>query len=164
VVTTVDEAPAVVQAFAAWHLSLGAAHVFLYCDRPDDPVQEAVAHLPRVSVAACDDAYWLRIRKSRPRRDQVSLVANARDAYARTDDDWLFHIDADEFLWPQAPITHDLSAVSAASDCLIIPVVEREHLEGAQNQFIFEGAFRRPFCFAHHKSACGFWAGLRDDM
>ena len=76
VVATVDEPLAVVQTFVAWHLSLGAAHVYLYCDRPNDPVQAAVAHLPRVSVVICDDAHWLRIGKSRPRRHQVRQVAN----------------------------------------------------------------------------------------
>ena len=145
VVATVDEPPAVVQAFVAWHLALGASHVFLYCDRPDDPVQEAVAHLSQVSVFACDDAHWLQIGKSRPRRHQVRQVANARDAYARTDVGWLVHIDADEFLCPQTSISHSLSSVAEDVDCLIIPVAERVHLEGAQNLSIFEGAFRRPF-------------------
>ena len=145
VVATVDEPLAVVQTFVAWHLSLGAAHVYLYCDRPNDPVQAAVAHLPQVSVVICDDAHWLRIGKSRPRRHQVRQVANARDAYGRTDADWLVHIDADEFLWSHAPVTQQLSAVSETTDCLIIPVAERVHLEGAQNETIFEGAFRRPF-------------------
>ena len=145
VVATVDEPLAVVQTFVAWHLSLGAAHVYLYCDRPNDPVQAAVAHLPQVSVVICDDAHWLRIGKSRPRRHQVRQVANARDAYGRTDADWLVHIDADEFLWSHALVTQQLSAVSETTDCLIIPVAERVHLEGAQNETIFEGAFRRPF-------------------
>jgi hypothetical protein len=116
VVATVDEPPAVVQAFVAWHLSLGAAHGYLYFDRPDDPVQRAVVHLPQVSAVACDEANWLRIGKSRPRRHQVRQVANARDAYARADADWLVHIDADEFLWSQGPLTDHLYSVSAAAD------------------------------------------------
>ena len=73
VVATVDEPLAVVQTFVAWHLSLGAAHVYLYCDRPNDPVQAAVAHLPQVSTVICDDVHWLRIGKSRPRRHRQAL-------------------------------------------------------------------------------------------
>ena len=156
VVATVDESPAVVQAFVAWHLSLGAGHVFLYCDRPDDAVQDAVAHLSQVTVVACDDAHWLRICKSRPDRHQIRQVRNARDAYARTDMDWLVHIDADEFLWSQVPIAQHLSAVSDAADCLVIPVAERVHLAGARNQSIFEGAFRRPYVSSTPKGRAVF--------
>lgn len=145
VVATVDEHPAVIQAFVAWHLSLGAAHVFLYCDRPDDPVQGVFTHLPQVTVVSCDDAHWSRIGKNRPHRHQVRQVRNARDAYARAGADWLVHIDADEFLWSQAPIAQHLTAVSDAADCLVIPVAERVHLAGGDDRSIFEGAFRRPF-------------------
>lgn len=145
VVATVDENPAVVQAFLAWHLSQGAAHVFLYCDRPGDPVQEIVAHLTQVTVIACDDAHWSRIGKNRPHRHQVRQVRNARDAYTRTDADWLVHIDADEFLWSQTPIAQHLSAVSDTADCLVVPVAERVHLTSAKDKSIFGGAFRRPY-------------------
>lgn len=145
VVATVDEPSALVQAFVAWHLSRGAARVFLYCDRPDDPVQDAFAHLPQVTVVSCDGAHWSRIGKSRPHRHQVRQVRNARDAYERAEVDWLVHIDADKFLWSQTQIAEHLIAVSDATDCLVIPVAERVHLAGGENKSIFEGAFRRPF-------------------
>lgn len=145
VVATVDEHPAVVQAFVAWHLTQGAAHVFLYCDRPNDPVREKLAHLRQVTVLACDETHWERIGKSRPRRHQVRQVRNARDAYARTDADWLVHIDADEFLWSSLPIAQHLSALADDTDSLIIPVAERVHLAGVETKTVFEGAFRRPY-------------------
>lgn len=156
VVATVDEHPAVVQAFVAWHLQLGAAHVFLYCDRPDDPVQEKIADLAQVSVVPCDDAHWLRVGKSRPRRHEVRQARNAQDAYARTGADWLVHIDADEFLWPQTPVAAQLGQVSAAADCLIIPVAERVHVSGSPDSSVFAGAFRRPFVSSTRKGRAVF--------
>lgn len=145
VVATVDEPPALVQAFVAWHLSLGAQAVFIYCDRPDDPVQEVLAHLPQVTVIPCDTAHWLRVGKSRPRRHQVRQVRNARDAYARATTDWVLHSDADEFLWAATSVADVLATVSDEADCLAVPVAERLHRPEAREESVLEGAFRRPF-------------------
>jgi hypothetical protein len=140
----VDEPPALVQAFIAWHLSLGAAHIFLYCDRPDDPVQALVAGVPNVTIVPCDEAHWRRVGKSRPKRHQVRQVRNARDAYARAQTAWLLHIDADEFVWVNGVVQDRLAQVSPQADCLILPVAERMHLPAAPGQSVLEGAFRRP--------------------
>ncbi len=145
VVATVDEPPALVQAFVAWHLFLGANQVFIYCDQPDDPVRDMLSHLPQVTVVMCDEAHWLRVGKSRPRRHQVRQVRNAQDAYARIEADWILHADADEFLWPVVPVAQTLAAASKATDCIVLPVAERVHLPDAVGASIFEGAFRRPF-------------------
>ncbi|EBA12249.1 hypothetical protein RCCS2_13169 [Roseobacter sp. CCS2] len=145
VVATVDEPPALVQAFVAWHLSLGAAQVFVYCDRPDDPLQDMLGHLPQVTTVICDEAHWLRVGKSRPRRHQVRQVRNARDAYARMQAEWLLHCDADEFLRAGVSVSDVLGDVTQDTDCLVVPVAERMHLKGAPVATIFEGAFRRPF-------------------
>lgn len=154
VVATVDEPPALIQAFVAWHLALGAAQIFLYCDRPADPVQKMLAHLPDVTVVPCDMAHWLRVGKSRPRRHQVRQVRNARDAFARSTADWLLHCDADEFVWADRSVGEVLSRCAAHTDCLIVPVAERVHLPDAPKDSAFEGAFRRPFREPHK-------AGLR---
>lgn len=145
VVATVDEPPVLVQAFVAWYLSLGAAQVFIYCDRPDDPVQDLLSHLPQVSVVACDEAHWLRVGKSRPRRHEVRQVRNAREAYGRMNADWLLHCDADEYIFPRRPVTETLATVAAEADGLVVPVAERVHLPHASEESIFTGAFRRPF-------------------
>ncbi|MEJ8561525.1 glycosyltransferase family 2 protein [Yoonia sp. GPGPB17] len=142
VVATVDEPPALVQAFVAWHLSLGAAQVFIYCDRPDDPVRDMLAHLTAVTVVPCDEAHWLRVGRSRPRRHEVRQVRNARDAYARTKADWILHCDADEFIWAGRSASSALGDVSEEVECLAVPVAERL---GVPDESIFDGAFRRPF-------------------
>lgn len=145
VVATVDEPPALVLAFVAWHLSLGADAIFIYCDKPDDAVQAMLAHLPQVTVVPCDEAHWLRLGKSRPRRHQVRQVRNARDAYARAGTEWVLHSDADEFLWPDRPVGQTLAQVEQTADCLVVNVAERMHLPNDPGQTVFEGAFRRPF-------------------
>jgi hypothetical protein len=145
VVATVDEPPALVQAFVAWHLSLGADAIFLYFDRPDDPAIKLFAGMPQVSIICCDIAHWLRVGKSRPRRHQVRQVRNARDAYAQTQADWLLHIDADEFLWPGTAIAGQLAAVAHDVDSVIVPVAERVFLSDETGPSVLSGAFRRPF-------------------
>lgn len=151
VVATVDEPAALVQAFVAWHLHLGAAEVWLYFDRPDDPAADLFGHLPQVHVIRCDAPHWLRLGKSRPRRHEVRQVGNARDAYARCTADWLLHCDADEFVWSNVPMAEVLSGCAAATDSLILPVAERMHPPGSADHSVLEGVFRRPYPEAHNK-------------
>jgi len=146
VVATVDEPPALVQAFVAWHLALGASQVFIYCDRPDDPVQGMLAHLANVTVVGCDAAHWLRVGKSRPRRHEVRQVRNARDADARAKTDWILHCDADEFVWAGVSVQSALAGALDQTDCLVLPVAERN---GPAEESIFDGAFRRPYREPH---------------
>ena len=149
VVATVYEPPVLVQAFVAWHLALGASEVFIYCDNPDDPVREVLAHLPKVHVQVCDVAHWQRVNKMRPHRHEVRQVCNARDAFARTKAGWLLHSDADEFLWSASDVSQTLDKVSDAADALIVPVAERVHAADDPGKTIFEGVFRRPFRSSH---------------
>lgn len=145
VVATVDEPPALVQAFVAWHLSLGASQVIVYFDRPDDPVADLIAHLPQVTVVRCDDAHWARLGKRRPDKHQIRQVRNATDAYRGVQSEWLLHCDADEFLLPARPIAACLADVYPWIDCAVVPVLERVHLAGEVPADMFGGVFRRPF-------------------
>ncbi|MEJ6403415.1 glycosyltransferase family 2 protein [Yoonia sp. 2307UL14-13] len=143
VVATVDEPPVLVQSFVAWHLSLGAAEIFLYFDRPDDPAADMFTRLPQVHVIRCDEAHWQALGR-RPGRHQVRQTQNATQAYGRTQCDWLLHIDADEFLWPTSAVGDDLAAAPPV-DALTVPVAERIYDCTADNETIFAGVFRRPF-------------------
>lgn len=145
VVATVNEPPALVQAFVAWHLSQGASAVLLYCDDPSDEVQGVFAHLPQVDVIVCDDLHWQRVNNGRPHRHEVRQVCNAREAYAKAETDWVLHIDADEFVWSGPGVGQALAATAPDVDALIAPVAERVYPQTATDVTILEGAFRRPF-------------------
>jgi hypothetical protein len=109
VVATVKAPEEKVLAFVAHHLSLGAAHLWIYFDDPDDPAHAALAGHPRVTVTRCDATYWS--GKRRHERHQNRQSRNARDAYERCTTDWLGHIDVDEFIQPDrslSAILHDV--------------------------------------------------------
>lgn len=153
VVATVDEPPVLVQCFAAWHLALGAAQVFLYFDRPDDPAADLLAQMAGVSVLRCDARYWA---GARPARHQIRQTRNANHAYARCTADWLLHCDADEFLWPDGDVAAALALCGADCDAASVPVAERVyHGTGGD---IFAGVFRRPFAGPPARGAALFGA------
>lgn len=144
VVATVDEPPALIQAFVSWYLHLGASEVFLYFDRPDDPAIPTVAAIPGVQAFCCDDQHWERLGPSRPHRHQIRQTRNANDAYRRAQATWLLHVDADEYVRVNRRVSELLGRVSTTADYALVPVAERVHLNRLDDT-IFAGVFRRPF-------------------
>lgn len=144
VVATVDEPPALVQAFVAWHLALGASEMMLYFDRPDDPAAALFGHLDAVTVTCCDSAHWNRLGNRRPDKHEIRQVRNATHAYGRMQSDWLLHADADEYLWTAGSVSAALDHACPWTDCLVVPVAERVFADDPPAQTIFAGAFRRP--------------------
>lgn len=105
VVATVKAPEEKVLAFVAYHLSLGAGHLWLYFDDPETPIPEALANHPRVTVTLCDEAHWIRVIKKRPPQHQNRQTHNARLTYReRVTTDWIAHIDVDEFILANRPI------------------------------------------------------------
>ncbi|MFN3825535.1 MAG: glycosyltransferase family 2 protein [Pseudorhodobacter sp.] len=93
-----------VRAFVAHHLGLGAAHLWLFFDDPDDPAFDAVAGLDRVTATRCDMAYWTGLINKRPDRHQNRQGRNMQAVYKATSLPWLGHIDVDEYLAPSEEI------------------------------------------------------------
>ncbi|MGR3712119.1 MAG: glycosyltransferase family 2 protein [Shimia sp.] len=128
VVSTIKAASEDILNFVAYHLDLGATHLWVYLD---DDAPEAMASLkshPQVSVTRTRRAYWLDGLGKRPPMHQHRQTYNAEHAYARAEGvvDWLFHCDVDEFLWPHKPIDTTLAALPA--DCLVARVRPSEAL------------------------------------
>ena len=144
-VATVDEPPALVQAFVAWHLALGAKVIHLYFDRPDDPAADLFTHLPQVRVTRCDSDHWAALGGERPHRHEVRQVVNARQAYGLTDAGWLLHADADEFLWCPGGVGAVLQTVPDAIEAATYPVAERIFVRASPQQTVFDGPFRRAY-------------------
>jgi hypothetical protein len=108
-VSTVKAPEEKILAFAAHHLSLGADHLWLYFDDPDQPVPAPLIHHPRVTVTLCDDAHWTRVGKKRPAEHKNRQTQNARYTYhERATSDWIVHIDVDEFILTPRPIAEIL--------------------------------------------------------
>lgn len=149
IVMTVDEPGLLVLTNVAWHLQTGAREIYVYFDDRHDPVADLLEDWPGVIVQRCDWPYWLSHgqEKARPPIHRTRQIMNANHALARAQSDWLFHIDADEFLYQTSDLGGELAAISALNCELLVPVWER--VDGPQGCSIFEGAFRSPTT-GHH--------------
>lgn len=103
--------------FVAYHLDLGADHIFIYLDAPTPRARIALERHQKVSAIFTSDAYWQRTKGRRPIKHQVRQVVNATQAYELAGDaglDWLGHIDVDEFICPQGDFGAALAALPAS--------------------------------------------------
>ena len=110
--TTVKAPLAEVEAFVAYHLSIGAGHVWLHFDDPDDPTAAAFDGHPKITVTKCDEAYWVNLLGSRPSAHQPRQAANMKRIYDTAPVEWLAHIDVDEFIFTDQPIGSILDQTS----------------------------------------------------
>lgn len=101
--------------FAAHHLEQGAHRLYIYLDAENPEAYKTLKAHPKIRVTTCGDAHWRQLGVLRPNRHQVRQTYNATHAYNRKAEvDWLIHMDVDEFLVPQAPISGILDATSPA--------------------------------------------------
>jgi len=110
-VATIKAETADILNFASHHLELGAHRLHIYLDADNPGAFGALKAHPKCRVTLCDDAYWKR-RGKRPDSHQPRQSINATHCLQRRPQvDWLAHIDVDEFLWPSAPLEHQLAAL-----------------------------------------------------
>lgn len=95
VCTTVRAPVEQVLAVVAHHLSIGAAHVWVHFDDPEDPAFERLARIPDVTPIRCDARWWGRIR---PERHQNRQSRNILRLYRQAPLPWIAHLDVDEFI------------------------------------------------------------------
>jgi hypothetical protein len=125
--TTLRAPPDQVLAFVAHHLDLGADHIWLHFDDPDDPALTQAARLPRTTAIACDAAYWHVTCKRRPEAHQNRQSRNLQRVYAAKPLPWIAHIDHDEFLLPARPIAETLDDLAPDQPFLRIAPFEALH-------------------------------------
>lgn len=127
-VATVKAPEEKVLAFAAHHLSLGADHLWLFFDNPDQPIPEPLTRHPRVTVTLCDEDHWLRTSKKRPPQHQNRQTQNARLTYrALVTSDWIVHIDVDEFILTVRPVGAILDDAPAETIAMKLEPFEAMH-------------------------------------
>lgn len=113
IVSTVRGSARDILSFAAYHLDLGADHLYLYLDERNRRAFQTLRRHPKVTAQVCDDAFWDRRKRDKPEKHQVRQTVHATFTYRHTKLDWLAHIDVDEFLWPTAPVAELLRDVPA---------------------------------------------------
>ena len=100
--------------FAAHHLDQGAHRLYIYLDEANEEAYQHLKAHSKVRVTTCNTAHWKKLTGQRPDKHQARQTMNATHAYQRrVEVDWLIHMDVDEFLVPQAPISDVLSTVEA---------------------------------------------------
>lgn len=139
-VSTVKAATGKVRAFAAWHLALGAAHLWLCFDDPHDPAPAQLDH-PKITCIRCDDAHWTALG-GRPERHQNRQSKNAQAIYRRCGLDWLGHIDVDEFLWPDSALAPMLAGLPPGQILCRAEPFEAMHDPGLPDDIFTATAFR----------------------
>lgn len=111
IVSTIKAPARDVLNFCAWHIDLGAHRMFIHLDAPDPDLFALLKAHPRIRPVTCDETYWKRLGKARPKKHQVRQSHNATRTYLqRADVDWLAHIDVDEFILADRPIPDLLDA------------------------------------------------------
>ncbi len=130
--TTIEPA-ALIEAFVAHHLALGAAEILLFLDEPGDAAGLDLAPGGSVRVIPCDDAHWSARGGGRPddhRNRQCWNAELAARRLARTD--WIAHLDADEMILPRGgrTVADLLAAVPAEVPAVRIGPAERMFVGG----------------------------------
>ncbi|NNK16663.1 MAG: glycosyltransferase family 2 protein [Sulfitobacter sp.] len=97
--------------FAAYHIEAGAHRLYLYLDDPQCDAFDLLKTHPKIRPTLCDADWW---QGKRPKKHQVRQTRNATDAYSRRAEvDWLIHMDVDEFLVSEQPVSDVLAGLPA---------------------------------------------------
>lgn len=165
-VATVKAPSEKVLAFVAHHLSIGATHIRLYFDDPDDPTPALLSGLPQVTATLCDAAYWA--DKTRHDRHQNRQARNARDAYVQSRTDWLGHVDVDEFIHADRPLSDILSDLPEHQVLLKLEPFEAMHDPMLPDDIFtareFRGALRHEFWKYRDRALGRYKKIIRDGM
>lgn len=146
--TTVNEPRELLFSFVLYHLALGAARVTLYLDVPDEALEQELSAIDRCNVVSCNDAYWRdKVQRARPRSIVRRQQENLFQAYADLCEDWLFHLDGDEFLTQTTDLSigQCLGYVPSNVQSVEFQNAERFFPQGQTHETIFDGMFRLPF-------------------
>ena len=155
VVATVCEPAALLVAFAAHHLNLGAARVHFYLDAPNPELRGLVGHDPRVHLVDCSETFYREtLNRRRPPGINRRQIVNAGHAETVTDVEWLFHLDADEYLmmasagqmgaYGGANPAAELARLPVGAMAFQVPNGERVFTAGAPLRDVFGGNMALP--------------------
>jgi len=124
-VTTAKENPDQLRAFVAWHLGAGAQNIVIFFDDPDDPSAQIFAHMPQVTTIRCTQNHWNSFNVPRPSGIRKRQILNTKIAYETAQTDWLVHIDIDELIYPDTPVSQILHTTPQHHIALRLRPMER---------------------------------------
>jgi hypothetical protein len=142
VVSTVDAPFWLLSMHSAYLRDLGCNRVLYFIDRPDKlSASELDSFGDWVSLVRCDDAYW-QSAGGRPAIVPGRQLKNLSFAKTILDDDFILHIDSDEFPLVYTSVDDILASFPDDTTSIRIQNVERVLLEGTSRWT--EGILRRP--------------------
>ncbi len=144
IVATVDEPAALLAAWVAHHLALGASELHLFFDRPNPEAEALLDGIDGVILHHSGEDGWQGKRGKRPGHHVERQCYNATQILNEADLDWLVHCDADEFLRLDAPLEEELARQPPAVQWVRLTVEERVWTGTDPDADIFAGAFRLP--------------------
>ncbi|SPJ31214.1 glycosyltransferase family 2 protein [Falsiruegeria mediterranea] len=149
IVTIAREPAEVIRRFVAWHLHQGAARIVIHFDDPNDPCVDMVSHLPQVEAVRCTPEFWSTLGVSRETR-RMNFIQNAvrKHGYDRASEDWIFPVDADEFVYaaPGRSITELLTEAAPEERLLQIRPAEIVTVETGSGHDVFRLPMEREDC------------------
>lgn len=143
VATTLKAPRDKILAFAAHHLDLGAARIWLHFDDPTDPLAASFTDHPRITAIRCDDGYWEKLCGTRPDTHQMRQVRNVTRVLRRAKLDWVLHVDVDEFLIPARQTAEILSDLPPEQLVLRVEPWEALHEPDLPDDIFTARHFRR---------------------
>lgn len=153
IVATVNAPVEQVLAFVAHHLTLNPARIRLYFDDPADLALTAIRSIAGVEAIACDLDHWQGQNGHRPDRHQERQSMNAQACYRSAREDWLLHIDVDEFLLPDRPVAEVLRAVPRRRPILRVAPFEALHDPAMPEDVFTARHFRQALAGPAHAQA-----------
>lgn len=138
IVSTIKAPLPQIARFAAHHLEMGASALHIHLDEPEEKTALFLSRHPKIHLVQCDDAYWKAQGRQRypehQRRQAFNATRTLREVAGSLD--WLGHIDVDEFLIAERPISEILAAIKWQTAIARIPPAEALAVEtGTPNHF-----------------------------
>ncbi|MDA5093236.1 glycosyltransferase family 2 protein [Aliiroseovarius sp. KMU-50] len=113
--------------FVAWYLDLGADHITLFFDNPQDKAIAVLADEPKVTCIPCTPEFWRSIGVDPelrfPKRQNLALT----HAYQQVEDGWLLNVDSDELLLVRDDVSTFLETVPQKAHSVRVLPVEQLH-------------------------------------
>ena len=127
IVSTIRENPKQTKEFIDYHLNIGASHIVVCFDDPEDPVMADYRDEPRVTCIPCTQDHWNQLAGQTTKFNEEHIKNNFRYGsrlLRAMGVDFIICLDGDELLYADEPVPLLLSKVKKQFDIVKFPVLE----------------------------------------